>query len=52
MLIKDSVPSFGPIFLGIGTSTYKLSKSFVQLLTPLTLNEHKPKIHFCLRKSF
>ena len=37
--VKDGVPSFRPILSAIGTPTYKLSKFFVPLLTPLTLNE-------------
>ena len=37
--VKDSIPSFRPISSAIGTPTYKLSKFFVRLLTPLTLNE-------------
>ena len=38
--IKDGVPSFRPILSAIGTPTYKLSKFFIPLLTPLTSNEY------------
>ena len=41
--IKDGFPSFRPILSAIGTPTYKLSKFFVPILTPLTLNEYKIK---------
>ena len=44
--IKDGVPSFRPILSAIGTPTYKLSKFFVPLLTPLTLNEYTIKDSF------
>ena len=44
--IKDGVPSFRPILSAIGTPTYKLSKFFVPLLTPLTLNEYAIKDSF------
>ena len=37
--VKDNVSPFQPILSAIGTSTYKLSKLFVPLLTPLTLSE-------------
>ena len=36
--VKDGVPPFRPILSAIATPTYKLSKFFVPLLTPLTLN--------------
>ena len=44
--IKDGVPSFRPILSAIGTPTDKLSKFFVPLLTPLTLNEYTIKDSF------
>ena len=50
--IKDGVPNFRPILSAVGTPTYKLSKFFVPLLTPLTLMNILSKIHFDLRKSF
>ena len=44
--VKDGVPSFRPILSAMGTPTYKLSKFFVPLLTPLTLNEYTMKDSF------
>ena len=44
--VKDDIPSFRPILSAIGTPTYKLSKFFVPLLTPLTLNEYTIKDSF------
>ena len=41
--IKDNVPSFRLILSAIGTPSYKLSKFFVPLLVPLTLNEYTIK---------
>ena len=41
--IKDNVPSFRLILSAIGTPSYKLSKFFVPLLAPLTLNEYTIK---------
>ena len=49
-LIKDGVPSFRPILSAIGTPTYKPSKFFVPLLTPLTLNEYTVKDSFSFAK--
>ena len=52
-LLRNVAPPFCPILSALGTLTYKLSKSFVPLLTPLTLNEYTiKKTHFRLRKSF
>ena len=45
---KDGVPSFRLILSAIGTLTYKLSKCFLPLLTPLTLNEYTIKDSFSL----
>ena len=50
--VKDGIPSFRPILSAIGTPTYKLSKFFVPLLTPFTLNEYTIKDYFRLRKRF
>ena len=47
-LVKDGIPPFWPILRAIGTPTYKLSKFFVPLFTPLTLNEYKIKDSFSL----
>ena len=44
--VKDGVPPFRPILLAIGTVTCKVSKYFVPLLTPLTLNEYTIKDSF------
>ena len=44
--VKDGVPPFWPILSVIATPTYKLSKFFVPLLTPLTLNEYTIKGSF------
>ena len=44
--VKDSVPPFRPILSAIGTTTCKVSKYFVPLLTPLTLNEYTIKDSF------
>ena len=44
--VKHGVPPFRPILSAIGTPTYKLSKFFVPLLTPLTLNEYTIKDSF------
>ena len=44
--VKDGIPSFRPNLSAIGTPTYKLSKCFVPLLTPLTLNEYRIKDSF------
>ena len=42
-LDKDGIPPFWPTLRAIGTPTYKLSKFFVPLLTPLTSNEYTIK---------
>ena len=44
--VKDDIPSFRPILSALGTPTYKLSKFFVPLLTPLSLNEYTIKDSF------
>ena len=44
--VKDVVPPFRPILSAIGTPTYELSKLFVPLLTPLTLNKYTIKDSF------
>ena len=44
--VKDAAPSFRPILSAMGTRTYKLSKFFLPLLTPLTLNEYTMKDAF------
>ena len=44
--VKDGVLPFRPILSAIGIPTYKLSKFFVTLLTPLSLNEYSIKDSF------
>ena len=44
--VKYGIPSFRTILSAKGTPTYKLSKFFVSLLTPLTLNEYTIKDSF------
>ena len=44
--VKDGVSPFWPILSALGTPTYKLSKFFAPLLTPLTLNEYTIKDSF------
>ena len=44
--VKDGVPPFRRILSAIGTATCKVSKFFVPLLTPLTLNEYTIKDSF------
>ena len=50
--IKDGVPSFRPILSAIGTLTYTLSKFFVTLLIPLTLNDYTIKDSFSFAEEF
>ena len=38
--VADNCPSFCPILLAIGTSTYDLAKFLVAILKPLTENEY------------
>ena len=38
--MEDNCPSFRPILLAIGTSTYDLAKFLVSILKPLTENEY------------